>query len=54
MLQTVFLLAYAAALRPVGLPAEVKALIVAVAAVTCSFAAAWLMIRRVPGASRVL
>jgi hypothetical protein len=54
MLQTVFLLGFALALRPFGLPAEVKAVLVAAGAVVCSFAAAWLLIRHVPGVSRVL
>ncbi|GAA4397327.1 acyltransferase [Fodinibacter luteus] len=54
MLQTPFLLGFAVALRPVGVPAEVKALLVAAAAVACSFAAAWFLIRRVPGMARVL
>ncbi len=54
MLQTVFLLGFAVALRPLDLPAEVKALLVAAGGVTCSFAVAWLLISRVPGVSRVL
>jgi len=54
MLQTLFLLGFAVALRPLGLPAEAKALVVAVGGVTFSFAAAWLLISRVPGVSRVL
>jgi heme/copper-type cytochrome/quinol oxidase subunit 4 len=54
MLQTIFLLGFAVALRPIGLPAEAKALVVAIAGVACSFAAAWLLISRVPGFSRVL
>ena len=54
MLQTVFLLGLAAALRPVPFPAEVKALLVGAGAVTASFGAAWWLIRRVPGAARVL
>ena len=54
MLQTVFLLGFAAALRPVPVPAEAKALLVAAGAVSASFGAAWWMIRRVPGAARVL
>ena len=54
MLQTVFLLGLAVALRPLDLPAEVKALLVATGGVTCSFATAWLLISRVPGVSRVL
>jgi hypothetical protein len=36
------------ALRPLGLPAEVKALTVAFAAVTGSFALAWLLVSRTP------
>jgi heme/copper-type cytochrome/quinol oxidase subunit 4 len=54
MLQALFLLGFAIALRPIGLPAEAKALVVAVAGVTCSFAAAWLLITRVHGLSRIL
>jgi glucan biosynthesis protein C len=54
MLQTVYLLAVAVALRPVPLPAEVKALVVAVGAVWASFATAWMLIDRVPLVSRVL
>ena len=54
VLQTLFLLGLAVTLRPLGLPAEAKALVVAVGAVGCSFGAAWLLISRVPGVSRVL
>jgi hypothetical protein len=54
MVQAVFLLGFAVALRPLGLPAEAKAILVAVGAVTCSFGAAWLAIRHVPGTSRFL
>lgn len=54
MVQTLFLLGFAVALRPLELPAEAKALVVAVGAVACSFGAAWLLISRVPGVSRVL
>jgi fucose 4-O-acetylase-like acetyltransferase len=54
MLQTPFLLGIALALRPLMLPGEAKALLVAVGAVTCSFAAAWLLISHVPGISRIL
>ena len=54
MLQTAFLLGLAMALRPVELPAEVKALVVAGGAVAASFAVAWLLIKNVPGVSRVL
>lgn len=44
----------AVALRPLVLPAEVKALIVAGGGVAGSFALAWLFIRRIPGAGRIL
>jgi hypothetical protein len=54
MLQTVFLLGLAVALRPASLPAEVKAVLVAAGAVTASFGAAWLLIGRVRGMSRIL
>jgi hypothetical protein len=54
MLQTVLLLALAVALRPLPLPAEAKALLVAAGAVGASFGAAWLLISRVPGLSRIL
>lgn len=54
MLQTVFLLALAMALRPIDVPAEVKALLVAVGGIVTSFGAAWLLITKVPGVSRVL
>ncbi|MEU4294056.1 hypothetical protein AB0E63_38045 [Kribbella sp. NPDC026596] len=54
MLQALFLLGFAVVLRPIGLPAEGKALVVAIAGVTCSFAAAWLLISRVPGFARIL
>jgi glucan biosynthesis protein C len=54
MLQAVFLLGVAVALRPAALPAEVKALVVALAAVAGSFGAAWLLVSRVPGAARIL
>jgi glucan biosynthesis protein C len=54
MLQTVFLLGLAVALRPVAVPAEVKALVVALGAVAGSFGAAWLLVSRVPGVARIL
>ncbi|MET9311865.1 acyltransferase family protein [Kribbella sp. NPDC003505] len=54
MLQTVFLLALAVVLRPVDLPAEIKAPIVAVGGIGASFGAAWLLIKKVPGVSRIL
>ncbi|MGW1347365.1 acyltransferase family protein [Kribbella sp. NPDC002412] len=54
MLQTLFLLGLALALRPLGVPAEVKALLVALGGVSCSYVAAWLLISRIPGVARVL
>ncbi|GAB3262883.1 acyltransferase family protein [Nocardioides dilutus] len=54
MLQTVFLLGIAVLIRPLELPAEVKAVVVAIAAVASSFAAAHLLIHRVPGVQRLL
>jgi glucan biosynthesis protein C len=54
MLQTVFLLALAVALRPLALPAEAKASIVALGGIAASFACAWLLIANVPGLSRIL
>ena len=54
MLQTAFLLGFAVALRPLPLPAKIKALLVAILGVTASFGAAWLLITKVPGGGRVL
>jgi hypothetical protein len=54
IVQTPVLIALAVALRPVPVPAELKALLVAGGGVTGSFALAWLLIDRVPGAERVL
>lgn len=54
MLQTPILLALAVVLRPLPLPAEAKAAVVAVLGVVGSFAAAWVLIRKVPGVSRIL
>ena len=54
MLQAVFLLGLAVALRPVPVPAELKAVLVATGAVAASFGAAWLLVDRVPGLSRIL
>jgi Acyltransferase family len=54
MLQGPVLIGCALALRPVPLPAEVKALLVGTAAVAGSFALTWLLIRRVPMVGRVL
>lgn len=54
MLQAVFLLGIAVALRPLTVPAEAKAVVLAVSAVCASFGAAWLLIDKVPGVARVL
>jgi hypothetical protein len=54
ILQGLVLLGLAVALRPVPLPAEVKALIVATGGVAGSFALAWLLISRLRGVARVL
>ena len=54
LLQTAFLLALAVALRPLLLPAEVKAPVVAIGGIVASFATAWFLIKKVPGVSRVL
>ena len=54
MVQVAPLIGLAFALRPVPLPAELKALVLAVASVVASFALAWLLISRVPGLKRVL
>jgi hypothetical protein len=54
MLQVVPLIGLAFALRPVPLPAELKALVLAATSVAASFALAWLLISRVPGMKRVL
>jgi hypothetical protein len=48
------LIGLAVALRPLPLPAEVKALVVAGGGVAGSFALAWLLISRVPGVGRVM
>jgi hypothetical protein len=54
ILQGFVLIGLSVALRPVGLPAEVKALLVAVGGVAGSFALAWLLVSRVPVMSRIL
>jgi Acyltransferase family len=54
MVQAVVLIGLAVALRPVLVPAEVKALIVAGGGVAGSFALAWLLISRVPLIARIL
>lgn len=54
VLQGVFLYGTALALRPVPVPAEVKAVAVALASVIGSFTLSWLLISRVPALRRVL
>lgn len=54
ILQGPVLIGLAVALRPVPVPAELKALIVATGGVYASFALAWLLISRIPALSRVL
>jgi len=54
ILQTPILIGLALALRPLDLPAEVKALLVAGGGVTAAFTLAWLIVTHVPGASRIL
>jgi hypothetical protein len=54
MLQGLVLIGLAVALRPLPVPAEVKALIVAGGGVAGSFALAWLLISRIPGVARIL
>jgi hypothetical protein len=54
VLQAPVLIGLAIVLRPVPLPAEVKALVVGAAGVAGSFALAWLLISRIPGVSPIL
>jgi Acyltransferase family len=54
VLQGLFLIGLAFALRSVPLPAEVKGLLVAAGSVVGSFALGWLLISRVPGMARVV
>lgn len=54
LVQGPVLIGLAVALRPVPVPGDVKALVVAAGGVAGSFALAWLLIRRLPGAARVL
>jgi hypothetical protein len=54
VLQGLPLIGLAVAMRPVPVPAEIKALALAAGAVVASFWLAWLLISRVPGVSRVL
>jgi hypothetical protein len=54
LLQGFVLIALALVLRPVPLPAELKALLVAIGAVAGSFAWAWVLVSRVPWLARIL
>lgn len=54
ILQTPVLIGLALGLRPLDLPAEVKALLVATVGVAASFGLAWILVTRVPGVRRVL
>ncbi len=54
ILQSVVLIGLAMAMRPLALPAEVKAVILASAGLAGSFGLAWLLINRVPGVARVV
>ena len=54
ILQTPVLIGLAVALRPVGLPAEVKALVLAATGVATCFALAWWLVSRVRVLARVL
>ena len=54
MVQAPILFGLAVALRPIDVPAELKAIVVAGAGVAVSFTLAWLLISRVPGVARIL
>ncbi|MGH3464990.1 MAG: acyltransferase family protein [Kribbellaceae bacterium] len=54
VLQGLVLIGLAVALRPLPLPAEIKALVVAGGGAAGSFALAWLLISRVPGVARII
>ena len=54
LLQGFVLIALAVLLRPIPLPAEAKALVVAVGGVAGSFAWAWLLVSRVPWLARII
>jgi fucose 4-O-acetylase-like acetyltransferase len=54
VLQGLVLLGLAVVLRPLPVPAEVKALTVATGGVAGSFALAWLLIKHIPGVARIL
>jgi hypothetical protein len=54
MLQGLVLIGLAIASRPLPLPAEVKALIVAGGGIAGSFAISWLLVSRISGVARIL
>jgi hypothetical protein len=54
ILQTAVLIGLAVALRPLALPAEAKALLLATGAVAGSFGLSSLLVRRIPAAARIL
>jgi hypothetical protein len=54
MVQTPVLIGLAVALRPLGLPAEAKAVVVAAGGVAASFWLSWLLISRSRRAARIL
>ena len=54
LLQGFVLIGLAVALRPIGLPAEAKAVIVAAGGVAGSFALAWLLVSRVAWLARII
>jgi hypothetical protein len=54
ILQSAVLIGVAMAMRPLALPAEAKAVLLAVAGVAASFGIAWLLISRIPGVARFL
>ena len=54
LLQGFVLIGLAVALRPLGLPAEAKAFLVAAGGVAGSFALAWLLVSRVPWLARII
>lgn len=54
LLQGFVLIGLALALRPLGLPAELKAVLVAAGGVAGSFALAWLLVSRVRWLARIM
>ena len=54
MVQAPILFGLAVALRPIDVPAELKAIIVAGVGAAASFALAWLLISRLPRVARIL